>query len=89
MDVIVKPGIAHVHGLDDSTPIIEFIDKHGRQEKNARGGVEPPRPKAQDPKSSASANFATLAVSAAKDILAGPDCVFNTTRTANREFAGI
>lgn len=25
------------------------------------GGVEPPRPKAQDPKSSASANFATLA----------------------------
>ncbi|MCE2795505.1 MAG: prolyl oligopeptidase family serine peptidase [Planctomyces sp.] len=38
MDVIVKPGIAHVHGLDDSTPIIEFIDKHGRQEKNARGG---------------------------------------------------
>jgi hypothetical protein len=53
------------------------------------GGVEPPRPKAQDPKSSASANFATLAISAAKDILAGQDCVFNTTRTANREFAGI
>ncbi len=30
MTVIVKPGIAHVHGLDDSTPIIEFIDQHGR-----------------------------------------------------------
>jgi pimeloyl-ACP methyl ester carboxylesterase len=28
MEVIVKPGIGHVHGLDDSTPIIEFIDRH-------------------------------------------------------------
>ncbi|MFM7831284.1 MAG: alpha/beta hydrolase family protein [Planctomycetaceae bacterium] len=30
MQVIVKSGVAHVHGLEDSTPIIEFIDKHGR-----------------------------------------------------------
>ncbi|MFN5469464.1 MAG: alpha/beta hydrolase family protein [Pirellulaceae bacterium] len=28
MEVIIKPGIGHVHGLDDSTPIIEFIDRH-------------------------------------------------------------
>ena len=26
--LIGKPGIGHVHGLDDSTPIIEFIQKH-------------------------------------------------------------
>ena len=30
MQVIIKPGVGHVHGLDDSTPIIEFIDEHGR-----------------------------------------------------------
>ena len=28
--LIGKPGIGHVHGLDDSTPIIEFIQKHCR-----------------------------------------------------------
>ena len=28
MILIGKPGIGHVHGLDDSTPIIEFIQKH-------------------------------------------------------------
>lgn len=28
--LISKPGIGHVHGLDDSTPIIEFIEKHSR-----------------------------------------------------------
>ncbi len=26
--LIAKRGIGHVHGLDDSTPIIEFIDRH-------------------------------------------------------------
>jgi pimeloyl-ACP methyl ester carboxylesterase len=26
--LIAKPGIGHVHGLDDSTPIIEFIESH-------------------------------------------------------------
>lgn len=26
--LIAKPGIGHVHGLDDSTPIIEFIVRH-------------------------------------------------------------
>ena len=26
--LIAKLGIGHVHGLDDSTPIIEFIDRH-------------------------------------------------------------
>jgi hypothetical protein len=26
--LIGKPGIGHVHGLDDSAPIIEFIQKH-------------------------------------------------------------
>lgn len=26
--LINKPGVGHVHGLDDSTPIIEFIEKH-------------------------------------------------------------
>lgn len=30
MQVILKPGVGHVHGLEDSTPIIEFIDAHGR-----------------------------------------------------------
>ncbi|MFM7056790.1 MAG: alpha/beta hydrolase family protein [Planctomycetota bacterium] len=30
MQVIIKPGAGHVHGLEDSTPIIEFIDEHGR-----------------------------------------------------------
>jgi pimeloyl-ACP methyl ester carboxylesterase len=30
MQVIIKPGVGHVHGLEDSTPIIEFIDGHGR-----------------------------------------------------------
>jgi len=30
MQVIIKPGVGHVHGLDDSTAIIEFIDAHGR-----------------------------------------------------------
>lgn len=28
--LIGKPGIGHVHGLDDSTPIIDFIEKHSR-----------------------------------------------------------
>jgi len=28
MILIGKPGIGHVHGLDDSTPIIEFIEIH-------------------------------------------------------------
>lgn len=32
MTVIIKPGVGHVHGLNDSTPIIEFIDRHGRTE---------------------------------------------------------
>lgn len=32
MRVIIKPGIGHVHGLEDSTPIIEFIDAHGRSD---------------------------------------------------------
>jgi pimeloyl-ACP methyl ester carboxylesterase len=31
MRVIIKPGVGHVHGLDDSTPIIEFIDEYGRR----------------------------------------------------------
>ncbi|MEY3174072.1 MAG: hypothetical protein RLZZ436_1986 [Planctomycetota bacterium] len=31
MQVIIKPGAGHVHGLEDSTPIIEFIDEHGRK----------------------------------------------------------
>jgi pimeloyl-ACP methyl ester carboxylesterase len=31
MTVIVKPGVAHVHGIEDSTPIIEFIDEHARR----------------------------------------------------------
>ena len=26
--LIAKPGVGHVHGLDDPTPIIEFIEKH-------------------------------------------------------------
>ena len=26
--LIAKPGVGHVHGLDDSTPIIEFIARH-------------------------------------------------------------
>lgn len=30
MKVILKPGVGHVHGLEDSTAIIEFIDEHGR-----------------------------------------------------------
>lgn len=30
MTVIIKPGIAHVHGLADSTPIVDFIDQHAR-----------------------------------------------------------
>jgi hypothetical protein len=29
MEVIIKPGVAHTHGLEDSTPIVEFIDQHG------------------------------------------------------------
>lgn len=29
MEVIIKPGVAHTHGLEDSTPIVEFIDRHG------------------------------------------------------------
>lgn len=28
MTLIAKPGVGHVHGLDDSTPIIDFIFKH-------------------------------------------------------------
>lgn len=28
--VIVKPGVDHTHGLDDPTPIVEFILKHTR-----------------------------------------------------------
>ena len=28
VDVILKKGIAHIHGLDDARPIIEFILKH-------------------------------------------------------------
>jgi pimeloyl-ACP methyl ester carboxylesterase len=26
--LIAKPGVGHVHGLDDSTPLVEFIDNH-------------------------------------------------------------
>jgi pimeloyl-ACP methyl ester carboxylesterase len=26
--LIAKPGVGHVHGLEDSTPIIEFIERH-------------------------------------------------------------
>lgn len=26
--LIAKPGVGHVHGLEDSTPIVEFIEKH-------------------------------------------------------------
>lgn len=39
MILLNKPGIGHVHGLDDSTPIIEFIEKHslpGIEETSAR-----------------------------------------------------
>ncbi len=28
--LIAKPGVGHVHGLEDSTPIVEFIDRHCR-----------------------------------------------------------
>lgn len=28
IELIAKPGIGHVHGLEDSTPIIEFIAQH-------------------------------------------------------------
>lgn len=31
MAVILKPGVGHVHGLEDSTAVIEFIDEHGRR----------------------------------------------------------
>jgi pimeloyl-ACP methyl ester carboxylesterase/photosystem II stability/assembly factor-like uncharacterized protein len=30
--LIAKPGVGHVHGLDDSTPIIEFIAKQSLQQ---------------------------------------------------------
>ena len=26
--VIIKKGIGHVHGLDDPTPIVDFVLKH-------------------------------------------------------------
>lgn len=29
IELIAKPGIGHIHGLEDSTPIIEFIARHG------------------------------------------------------------
>lgn len=32
--LIAKPGVGHVHGLDDSTPIIEFIEKHAGGAEN-------------------------------------------------------
>ncbi|MFM8476749.1 MAG: alpha/beta hydrolase family protein [Planctomycetaceae bacterium] len=46
MQVIIKPGVGHVHGLDDSTPIIEFIDEHARKgspqtESSSTPGVQP------------------------------------------------
>jgi pimeloyl-ACP methyl ester carboxylesterase len=28
--LIAKPGVGHVHGLDDSTPLVDFIDRHCR-----------------------------------------------------------
>ena len=28
--LIAKPGIGHVHGLDDTTPLVTFIDRHCR-----------------------------------------------------------
>lgn len=28
ISLIAKPGVGHVHGLDDTTPIIEFIERH-------------------------------------------------------------
>ncbi len=34
--LIAKPGVGHVHGLDDSTPIIEFISRHSLHSPVAR-----------------------------------------------------
>lgn len=28
LKVVIKPGIGHKHGLDDATPLIEFVKKH-------------------------------------------------------------
>ena len=37
--LIAKPGVGHVHGLDDSTPLVEFIDRHCRAQFAARRQV--------------------------------------------------
>lgn len=45
--LIAKPGVGHVHGLDDSTPIIEFIAKHSLKQAPAANGSKTdhaPRP---------------------------------------------
>lgn len=39
IELIAKPGVGHVHGLDDPTPIVEFIHAHCM----AQFGEPPPR----------------------------------------------
>jgi pimeloyl-ACP methyl ester carboxylesterase len=44
--LIAKPGVGHVHGLEDCTPIVEFIDLHSRQQGPKSGQLDgqPPAP---------------------------------------------
>jgi|GEM_PF-1806173 len=44
--LIAKPGIGHVHGLNDPTPIIEFIAKHSLKQAIAAVGSETDQPPA-------------------------------------------
>ncbi len=43
--LIAKPGVGHVHGLDDSTPLVEFLDNHCQAQFTSLGreGMNPVR----------------------------------------------
>jgi acetyl esterase/lipase len=45
IELIAKPGVGHhPHGLDDSTPIVEFIARHASVEKAAAASTKKPDP---------------------------------------------